>query len=73
MNNSSRFKEIYAFVVLGLTIAWAVFTVWITYRAVVTLNIANIVASSGAGILLGALVVWNGNINQFYFRKKPKK
>jgi len=67
-----QFKQIYAFATLGITIIWAGFCVWITYQAVVSKLTADILVSAGANALLGALIVWNGNINQHYFRKaKP--
>lgn len=71
--DDDKFKHGYAFIVLILTILWAALCVWITYRAVAYLEVADIVTSSGANILLGALVVWNANINQHYFRKSKTK
>lgn len=68
-----RFKHWYSFAVLFLTVAWAVFTVWITFKAIATLDVAEVVTASGANLLMGALIVWNGNINQFYFRKRPSQ
>ena len=63
------FKQLYAFVNLGITVIWAGFCVWITYRAVMSKLAVDILVSAGANTLLGALIVWNGNINQFFFRK----
>lgn len=66
---SNNFKHAYAILLLGLTFLWACFCVWITYMGLKTLNITTIVVSSGCDVFLGALIVWNGNINQHYFRK----
>jgi len=67
-----RFKHWYSLIILCLTILWAAFCVWVTFHAVESLQAADIVATAGANALLGALIVWNGNINQHYFRKsKP--
>mgnify|MGYP001568334439 CR=1 FL=1 len=71
--NDEQFKQIYSFVILGITTLWAGFCVWITYKACTEKQIVDILASAGANVLLGALINWNGNINQFWFRKaKPK-
>ncbi len=68
-----KFKQIYAFVSLVITLLWAAFCVWMTYRAVMDKVTTDILAASGANVLLGALLVWNGNVNQFYYRKaKPE-
>ena len=70
---SEHFKQIYSFVLLGATILWAGFCVWITYKACAEKQVVDILASAGANVLLGALINWNGNINQFWFRKaKPE-
>ena len=72
--SSERFKQIYAFVNLGLMLAWAGFCVWITFQAVASKLATDVLAAAGANLLLGALIAWNGNINQFYFRKaKPNE
>lgn len=74
--NRSNFREIneafkhrYAYLVLGLTVAWAIFAVYMTYLAVNTKEVINILGASGSDTLLGALIAWNGNIVQHYFRK----
>jgi len=70
--NSDTFKHIYSVLLLLLTIGWAAFCVWITYRAATQLQAADVLVSAGANVLLGALINWNGNVNQFWFRKaKP--
>ena len=71
--NDEKFKQVYSFFVLGVTIGWAVFCVWITYRACAELQAVDVLASAGANVLLGALINWVGNVNQFWFRRaKPE-
>jgi len=71
--NSERFKQYYSFILLGVTILWSGFSVWITYRAVSLLVATDILAAAGANVLLGALINWNGNVIQHWFRKaKPE-
>ena len=65
-----HFKQLYAILVFVLTVLWAVFCCWITMRATVLKESIDIMAAAGVNVLLGALIVWNGNINQHYFRKK---
>jgi len=68
-----RFKYIYSILLLVLTLAWAGFCVWITYRAVTQLLPADVLVSAGANVLLGALINWTGNVNQYWFRKALKE
>lgn len=71
--NSEIFKGIYALILLLITLAWASFSVWITYRALLDKLTVDILASAGANVLLGALIGWNANVIQHYFRKaKPE-
>ncbi len=68
-----KFKQVYSFFVLAITVLWAAFCVWITYRAVSELQATDVLASAGANVLLGALLNWCGNINQYWFRRaKPQ-
>lgn len=67
---SDQFKQRYALVLLFFTVGWAVFCVVMTYIAVKNQTAVDIVAASGASVLLGALITWMGNVNQFYFRKR---
>lgn len=70
--DGDNFKYVYSIVLLVLTIGWAAFCVWITYKAASQLQAADILASAGANVLLGALINWAGNVNQYWFRKsKP--
>lgn len=66
---SANFKHLYAFTILIATIAWAVFCVWITYKATVSTTPVNILGAAGADTLLGALITYNSLIVQHYFRK----
>ena len=64
-------KWIYTFVLLGATIWWAVFTVQAVDSAIDYLgDPSKILEASGASLLMGALIVWNGNVNQHWFRKR---
>ena len=70
----SKFKQLYAFVSLSVTIIWAAFCVWMTYRAVTDKAAVDILGTAGVNVLLGAMIAWNGNINQYFFRKaKPEE
>jgi len=67
--NDEQFKHAYAFTLLGVTIAWAVFCVWIVYRAVSSGIAADILVAAGASGLLGMLTTIDTIIAQHYFRK----
>lgn len=68
-----KMKWRFAFFVVAVTVGWAAFTVWITWRAVCMANTPDIIGAAGAGVLLGAMINWAGNIVQFYFRRaKPE-
>jgi cation transporter-like permease len=77
MNNEHRrssdehWKWGYTFVLLFVTIIWAGISVFVVYRAMNQPNGLSVLEASGTSILLGALIVWNGNVNQFWFRKRP--
>ena len=71
--NDEQFKQRYSVILLAVTIAWAAFCVVLTYLAASQKSTPDILASAGANVLLGALINWMGNVNQFWFRKaKPK-
>lgn len=71
--NAEIFKGIYALVLLIISILWAGLSVWITYQALLDKLTVDILAAAGANVLLGALIGWNSNIVQHYFRKaKPE-
>jgi len=65
-------KWIYTFVLLGATIGWAYFTVSVTKEAMTipVTDPSTVLEASGASLLMGALIVWNGNVNQHWFRKR---
>ncbi|MDD4986738.1 MAG: hypothetical protein PHQ43_13375 [Dehalococcoidales bacterium] len=71
--NDDKFKYIYAFTLLMGTLAWASFCVYVTYKALCTLQEPDILTAAGANVLLGSLITWTGNVVQHYFRKaKPE-
>lgn len=71
--DGERFKQLYALMLLGVTILWAVFCVWLTYRALAQGGEVNIIAAAGADFLLGSLATWDSLVVQHYFRKaKPE-
>lgn len=68
-----NFKHVYSILLIILTIGWAAFCVWITYQALENLKVSDILTMAGSNVLLGALITWTGNVNQFWFRKsKPE-
>jgi len=73
--NGDTFRFIYALVLLILTVAWAAFCVWMTYKATIDLEPAQIVVAAGASSLLGALCVWDALVVKYYFeaRKAARK
>ncbi len=71
--DDSKFKFTYSILLLLLTIGWAGFCVWATYRAMDTLKDGDIIMAAGTGVLLGALINWTGNVNQYWFRKAKGK
>jgi len=66
-----KMKWLYTFFLLIVTLGWAVFLVFIVWDALTFgPEPVDVVAAAGVGVLLGALIAWNGNVNQFWFRKK---
>ena len=67
-------KWAYTFVLLGVTIWWGWFTINIVNDALTNANPLEaperILEVTGASMLMGALIVWNGNVNQHWFRKR---
>ena len=63
-------KWAYTFTLLAVTLAWAIFTVITVKNAMAIPDPVGILEASGTSIFLGALIVWNGNVNQYWFRKK---
>lgn len=72
--NDEKFKYTYAFSLLGATIGWAAFCLWIVYRAVSSGVSADILVAAGASGLLGVLTTIDTIVAQHYFRKaKPQE
>ena len=67
----SNLRWAYTFTLLILTIGWAALTMWMVWFVYNNPEPINVIELSGVSVLLGALIVWNGNVNQFWFRKKP--
>ncbi len=65
-----RMKWVYTFVLLLVTIGWAVFSVCVIQDAMQDPNDINVLEASGASILLGSLIPLNVNVSQYWFRKK---
>ena len=63
-------KWIYTFLLLVSTIGWAVFVTVIVRDAIANPTTAGVLEAAGTSVLLGALIAWNGNVNQHWFRKK---
>lgn len=74
MEITEKLKWAYTFTLLLLTLAWCVFLAFFVYSAITTgPEAVDVVAAAGVGVLLGALIAWNGNVNQYWFRKKSPK
>lgn len=70
MTKTDSMKWIYTFVLLVVTIGWAVFTVIVVKDAMAVPTAAGILEASGTSVLLGALIGWNALVIQHWFRKK---
>ena len=73
MRRGDILKWVYTFVLLGVTIGWAVFVVEVVRDAMAEPTASGVLEASGTGVLLGALIGWNAVIIQFWFRKKGPK
>ena len=67
--DGEKMKWAYSILLLFLTIGWAAFTVVVVKQSALNPTSTSVVEASGTSVLLGALVAWNGNVNQFWFRK----
>ena len=67
-------KWVFTFVMIGVTVGWGVFCVN-TITAAMQLPIAagDVLASAGVSAVMGAFLVWDALIVQFWFRKKPSE
>lgn len=63
-------KWVYTFVLMAVTVGWAVFSVIVVAGALAEPTALSVLEASGTSVLLGALIAWNANVNQFWFRKK---
>lgn len=71
MEKLEKMKWAYTFVLLGATLGWAIFLVFVVWNALMRgPEPSDVIAAAGVGVLLGALIAWNGNVNQYWFRKK---
>ncbi|MBA7657305.1 hypothetical protein ES703_65242 [subsurface metagenome] len=66
-----KMKWLYTFLLLLITVGWAVFTVMIVRGALAEPSVVGILEASGTSVLLGALIGWNTLVVQYWFRKKP--
>lgn len=74
--SDSNLKWVFTFTMIFITIAWAVFTVFIVRDVALKVNTneiqqIDVIAVAGAGTLMGALIGWDTLIIQYWFRKKP--
>lgn len=70
MTKTDFMKWIYTFVLLVVTIGWAVFTVVVVRGVADAPTAAGVLEASGTSVLLGALIGWNALVIQHWFRKK---
>lgn len=63
-------KWAFTFFLLLVTIWWARFTVLIVQAGIESPDPTKAIEGSGASLLLGSLITWDGMVIQFYFRKK---
>jgi len=67
---TEKCKWFYTFLLLIITIGWAVFTIFMVKEALNEPTPVNVIEASGSGVLLGALITWNNDVKQYWFRKK---
>jgi len=68
-----KMKWLYTFVLLFITVGWAIFTVMIVKSALAEPSMLGVIEASGTSVLLGAFLTWNANVNKHWFggEKKP--
>ena len=71
MTKDNKFKWVYSFLMLVVVLAWGAGNIYAVYRAIDLKSSVDILASAGASAITGALIAWNGNIVQYWFRKRP--
>jgi len=67
---ADKMKWVYTFVLLAVTLGWAVFTVMIVRGALAEPSEVGILEASGTSVFLGALISWDALVVQYWFRKK---
>ncbi|KKL59767.1 hypothetical protein LCGC14_2212020 [marine sediment metagenome] len=67
---ADKMKWVYTFVLLFVTLGWAVFTVLIVRSALAEPSELGVLEASGTSVFLGALISWDALVVQFWFRKK---
>jgi len=67
---ADKMKWYYTFVLLAVTLGWAVFTVMIVRDALADPSAVGILEASGTSVFLGALISWDALVVQYWFRKK---
>ena len=71
LDKDSKFKRIYSYLMLVVLLAWGAGNIYTVYRAIDLKTSVDILAAAGASAITGALIAWNGNIVQYWFRKRP--
>ena len=66
-----RPKWAFTFTLLALTIAWAVFCVLLVKSIMSNPTSSGVIETAGVTGLLGAMIGWNANVIQYWFRKSP--
>lgn len=66
---ADKMKWVYTFFLLLVTIGWAAFCVFVAKEAMASPTATGILEVAGVTVLLGALIAWNANVNQYWFRK----
>jgi len=67
----SKFKRFYSYLMLVILLTWGAGNVYAVFRAISIKSEIDILAAAGASAITGALIAWNGNIVQYWFRKRP--
>ena len=64
-----KMRWTWAFTLLGVTIAWGIWCMGVTYKAAWDKLTVDILTASGSSVLLGFLAAMLKDVNQFFFRK----
>ena len=72
--SDDSFKHWFAYQLFWGTVLWAVFTMWLVYKAACSNFPVDIFAAAGASGVTGALTAWVTLVVQHYFRRaKPQE